>query len=204
MFSPIVAIASVTSSRTDCSVVAVRLLEEDDVLEPLLQLAVDDLLADLGRLGRRGGIRRELGPLRVQVRRRDLVDVDPARRQPRDLDREGADELLELVRPGDEVGLAVDLDEHADAAAGVDVAGDEALASLAPGLLRGGGHAALAQQQDCLLDVAARLLEGALAVHHAGAGALAKLLDRLRGDRGHPGLVLLFAGRRAPGPLVLV
>ena len=39
-----------------------------------------------------------------------------------DLHREVPDELLELVRAGDEVGLAVDLDQHADAAAGVDVA----------------------------------------------------------------------------------
>ncbi len=45
-----------------------------------------------------------------------------------------AHELLELVGASHEVRLAVDLDEHADAAAGVDVARHEALAGVAAGL----------------------------------------------------------------------
>ena len=97
-----------------------------------------------------------------------------------DLHGEVADELLELVGAGHEVGLAVDLDQHADAAAGVDVAGDEALAGVAAGLLRRGGEALLAQLRDGLVHVAAGLLERALAVHHAGAGPLAQLLDGIR------------------------
>ena len=83
--------------------------------------------------------------------------VDVQRRQAGDLDREVADELLELVGARDEVRLAVDLDEHADAAAGVDVARDEALAGVAAGLLGGRGEAPLAQQRGRLLEVAVGL-----------------------------------------------
>ena len=74
-----------------------------------------------------------------------------------DLDGEVADELLELVGARDEVGLAVDLDEHADAAAGVDVARDQALAGVAAGLLGGRGQALLAQERDRLVEVAVGL-----------------------------------------------
>ena len=88
MFSPIVAIASVTRSRTELIGVAERLLEQDDVLEPLLELAVDDLLADLGGLARPRSVGGELGPLGIELRGRDVVDVDPAGREPGDLDRQ--------------------------------------------------------------------------------------------------------------------
>ena len=59
---------------------------------------------------------------------------------------------------------------------GVDVAGHEALACIAAGLLGGRGDAAFAEEDDSLLDVAIRLLECALAIHHAGACSLAELL----------------------------
>ncbi len=86
--------------------------------------------------------------------------VDVQRREAGDLDREVAHQLLELVGARDEVGLAVDLDQHADAAAGVDVAGDEALAGVATGLLGGRRQALLAQQRDGLLEVAVGLRRG--------------------------------------------
>ena len=59
----------------------------------------------------------ELGPGLV----RDLVLGDVARVHGRDLHRDVVGEGLEVRRAGDEVGLAVDLDQRADAAAGVDV-----------------------------------------------------------------------------------
>ena len=43
----------------------------------------------------------------------------------------------EVVVAGDEVGLAVDLDEHADLAVGVDVGCDDALGGLALAALGG-------------------------------------------------------------------
>ena len=52
-----------------------------------------------------------------------------------------------------------------------------------PAFLAAAACAALAEQGDGLVQVAAGLLEGALAVHEAGAGALAELLDRVGADR---------------------
>ena len=60
------------------------------------------------------------------------------------------EELLEILGAGDEVGLAVDLDEDADFAAGVDVLADRAFVGGAGGFLLGGGHAALAQDDEGL------------------------------------------------------
>ena len=145
MFSPIVAICSVIRSRDGALLVAERLVVQADLRVPLLELAVDDLLPDvlgllLGRL-----VGQQLGLLGGEVGRRDVLGVDVERRQSGDLDGQVADELLELVGAGHEVGLAVDLDEHADPAAGVDVARHEPFAGLAAGLLRGRGEALLAQ-----------------------------------------------------------
>ena len=126
--------------------------------------------------------------------------VDVQRREAGDLDREVADELLELVGAGHEVGLAVDLDEHADAAAGVDVARDEALAGVAAGLLGGRREALLAQQRDGLVEVAVGLGQGALAVHEAGAGPLAQLLDQLRRDVRHAGACSCLSCGPCGGP----
>ena len=81
-------------------------------------------------------------------------------------------ERLELVRAGHEVGLAADLDEHADAAA-VHVRLDHALGGGAVGALAELGDAALAQQLDGGLLVAGRLAQHVLAFHDARAGQLA-------------------------------
>ena len=51
-----------------------------------------------------------------------------------------------------------------------------ALGRLAAGALGGGRHALLAQELERGLEVAARLLQRALAVHHPGAGLVAELL----------------------------
>ena len=67
--------------------------------------------------------------------------------------------LLEVIRAGHEVGLSIDFDQHAYAAAGVNVALDEALAGLAVGALGRGGDALFAQVSDGLLDVAVAVFE---------------------------------------------
>ena len=104
----------------------------------------------------------------------------------RDVQRDVARELQEVVVARDEVGLAVDLDEHADLAVGVDVAlrpcprpprGRRAWPPCAWPLTR--------RISIALLDVAARPPASALlAVHHPRAGAVAEGLDVLRADRG--------------------
>ena len=72
--------------------------------------------------------------------------------------------------------------KSADAAAGVDVALDQALARLALRALGGLGGAPLLEQRDGAVRDRRRFLEGALALHHAGAGALAERLYVFCGD----------------------
>src|SRR5207302_1576986 len=80
--------------------------------------------------------------------------------------------------------LAADGDHRADGLLR-QVVDDLALGGLAAGLLRSLRKALLADQLDGLVDVAGRVDQGALAVHHPGARALAKLLDEGGGDLRH-------------------
>src|SRR5262249_38723106 len=84
-------------------------------------------------------------------------------------------------------------DEHADAAAAVDVRDDGALGRLAARLLRRLRQALRTQVVDRLVHVAGDFDERLLAVRHAGAGALAQVLDHGRGD--FHGLLLVRRGR---------
>ena len=73
--------------------------------------------------------------------------------------------------------FAVDLDEHTDFAAGVDVGADSAFVGAAGGLLGGRGHAALAQDDEGRVHIAVGFLEALKTVAHGGSGFFAKLLD---------------------------
>src|SRR4051794_1869978 len=110
--------------------VDVRLVEQDDVVHPGLELALGDLRADV--LGLVGGLLLEDAQLGVLGLLGDLVlgDVQD-RRRGRDVHRDLTREALEVLIAGDEVRVAVDLDEDADLAVGVDVGGDGALGRLA-------------------------------------------------------------------------
>ena len=77
----------------------------------------------------------------------------------------------------------VDLDDRALVA--VDGDADQALGGGAAGLLGGGGEALGAQPVDRGFHVAAGLAERLLAVHHAGAGALAQFLHSRGRDLSH-------------------
>ena len=101
------------------------------------------------------------------------------------------------VGAGHEIGLAVDLDQHADLAAAVDVRADGALGGHPAGLLGRRGETLLAQRVDRLLHVALALVEGVLAIHHSGAGALPELLDHLSGDFSHDVFLLRTASASA-------
>src|SRR5207237_10467561 len=80
------------------------------------------------------------------------------------------------------VGPAVDLEQHADPTAAVDVRHHQAFGRLAAGLLRGLREPLGAQVVDRLVHVTRRLGQRLLAVAHPGAGALAQVLDLGRGD----------------------
>src|SRR6478609_462359 len=84
-------------------------------------------------------------------------------------------ELDELVSLGDEVGLAVDLDHHADAA--VDLGSNQAFCGGAAFALGSALEALDADDFDGLLGVTVSFVKSLLDIHHAGAGALAQSLD---------------------------
>ena len=81
------------------------------------------------------------------------------------MQREVGDEVLEDVVAGDEVGVALDLHEHADLAGGVDVLADQALGRLALSKLLSLLAHGDAQGLEGLVGVAAGLLERSLALH---------------------------------------
>src|SRR3972149_6061791 len=85
-------------------------------------------------------------------------------------------QLLEVIRASDEVRLAVHLHHRGHASAGVDIALDQALGGLAVRPLFGQLDPAFLEQECGPLLVAFRLLKSALALHDAGAGALAQFL----------------------------
>src|SRR6266540_3867486 len=93
----------------------------------------------------------------------------------------GVHERAELLVAGDEVGLAVDFDQSADTAAGVDVAVDDALIGLVLQLLQRLGQATLLEQVLGLAEIAQGIFDGALALHDARAGLFSQFLDELRG-----------------------
>ena len=99
----------------------------------------------------------------------------------------GGDELgqgvglgLELVAAGDEVGLALQLDDRPDVA--VDGQRDDALGVLTLVALGAGREALLTEPLLGGFHVAVVGLEGLLGVHHPGAGGLAQRLDVLGGE----------------------
>ena len=116
------------------------------------------------------------------VRAENLIDIDDRRVVERDRE-DAAHQRLEIVVAGDEVGLGIDLDDHADIVFDRDA--DKALGSDAAALLGRLGEALLAQPVDRGFDVAVRLAQRVLAVHHARAGLLTQILDQPRGDRSH-------------------
>src|SRR5690606_13184259 len=111
---------------------------------------------------------------------------------------DGGGELDEVVVLGHEVGFGVHFHQHG-LAAGLG-GGHAAFGGDAAGLLVGLGQAGLAQRLGGGVDVAVGFGERLLALHHAGAGALAQLLDHGCGDFSH--LLDLGYGEGGPGPAV--
>ena len=105
-----------------------------------------------------------------------------------DLHGDVAQQLLEHVTAGDEVGLAVHFHQHTHAGSGVDVTADGTFGRNATRLLLSGGNALLAQPFDGLGGIAGALREGLLASHHSCAGLVAQFLDELCRNLSHGGM----------------
>src|SRR4051794_38024981 len=160
--------------------VHVLLVEQHDLLEPLAQAPLGDLRPHVLRLV--GGLLLEDPQLALALLVRHVLLRHVQGRGGGDVQGHVARELLEVVVARHEVGLAVDLHEHADLAGRVHVALDDALGRRPRAALRGLRLTLHAQDLDRLFDVPVRLDEGALAVHHPRAGAFAELLHVLGGD----------------------
>src|SRR5205807_1466968 len=103
----------------------------------------------------------------------------------RDLHGDLFRKLPEIGVARHEVRLARELDHRANTAAGVHVGLDDALLGLTVGLLLGLGEPALLDQRSRLYEIALRLVERSLAVHHAGTRLLAEALDVVPSVRHH-------------------
>src|SRR5690606_17080424 len=140
---------------------------------------------------------------------RYIALVHSHRRHRRNVHRQVTTELDEGIVPRDEVRLAVHLDHHGDLVVRVQVRADHALARLALRTLRRLRRTTRTQHVDGRLHVAVRLFQRLLALHHPGAGTLAKLLHHSSRNRGHCSVRLrVFETRSAvvsgpgPGPAV--
>src|SRR6266540_2110502 len=139
-----------------------RLVEQHVVLEERVQLPLDDAVEDV--LGRPLFAGLPLGhpALGGDHVLRDVLATEPPGLRAGDVQRDVLGQLLELVGVRHEVGL------------------DPALLGHPPCAARRPGEPLLPEPLRGLLDVAAGLLQGALAVHHPRAGGLAQGLH-LRG-----------------------
>src|SRR5262245_27924459 len=167
-------------------VLHVVLVRQDRLLVEGLELALDDLGDHVVRLAELAGLRLEDAPLVPELLGGDLLPRQvPGLGRARDVEGQILDQLRELVGVGYEVRFAVDLDQHADRVVEVDVRVDPALTGRAAGALGDGGEALGLEDLLGLVHVAVGLLQGALGVHHAGAGFVPELLHLLGIDLGH-------------------
>src|SRR5690606_9940240 len=164
------------------------LLVEHVVLIERLDPSLDDAGDDVGGLALRLGMLGDEGLLLLDGGLVDLVAGHPAGVGPADVHGDVVGGLAELLALGHEVGLADQLDEHANdgtARLEVDVAADDALVGLAVGPLGHLGLAALAEQLEGGVEVAVGIGERLLGVHHPDTRLLAETLYVLRCDLGH-------------------
>ena len=155
------------------------LLQQANLLVELRHLAVDDLLDHRCRLAGGGSLRAIDLLLALQILRRHVFGLHIARIARRDVHRDVLEQLLEVLGARHEVALAVDFDQHADLAAGMDVGAHCAFVGGAGRLLLCRGHAALAQHNECVFDISLCLLQSLQAVAHRRARLLAEILYQL-------------------------
>src|ERR1700722_3792616 len=156
------------------------LVQQGDVLVERLDLAGHDLVDQVLGLPALAHLLLEDAALALDTVGRDAVLVHAHRVGRGDMLGDLLDQGLELGVPGDEIGLAVDLDEDADLAVVMDIGADNTLAGDLAGALLGLDRALGAEPLGGLIHIAVGLFQCLLRVHHARAGPLAELLDVFR------------------------
>ncbi len=163
------------------------LFVEASLLVELLHLASDDLLDDGVRLA--GGAR--LGgvnfPFALEHLGRHVFPANVARVNGGDVHGHVVAKLFERIRARDEIAFAIDFDDHADFAAGMNIVADQAFGGFARGLLGRGGLALFAQDLDSLLNeflvvgritqLGGRLDKRGAAITEASVRKLSQFLD---------------------------
>src|SRR5579883_938576 len=154
-----------------------RLLQQTNFLVELGQTALHDAVENLVRLPFvAGAVARDFLFL-LEDFGRHFFAAQIARIGRGDVHRDIVHQLFEIIGARDEVGFAVDLNHHAELAAGMDVAADETLFGGPRRLLPGRRDTLFAQVNLGLGDVAVGGLQRFLALHHPRAGALAEILN---------------------------
>src|ERR1035438_4063491 len=158
------------------------LIEQADFFVILRQPAFHDAVDHVGGFAFESGAAALDVALFLERFAGDVLLADITRVGGGDVHGDIVHQFLEIGVARHEIGLAVDFHQHAELAARMDVTADQALFGEPRGLLVGGRDTALPQNDFCVADVAVGLHQGALAFHHAGAGAVAELLYELRGN----------------------
>src|SRR5579885_3008542 len=142
------------------------LFVEAILLVELFHFARDDAVHDGLGLARGKRLRAVDLALFLEHFRRNFLTADVARVKRGNVHGDIVREIVKTLGARDEIGLAIDLHEHADLPARVDITADESFGSFAHGLL----------------EIAAGFHERGSAIGKARIRALAQLLDELRGN----------------------
>jgi hypothetical protein len=130
----------------------------------------DHLLRNVRRFSRGHGLRQKDILLTRKVCSGHIFLADVLRIAGRDVHGDVVHQFLEVVGARHEIALAIHLDQHANLASGMDVAGHRAFAGHARSFLRRHRNALLAQDHDRLLHITLGFGQGLFAIHHRCSG----------------------------------
>src|SRR5260370_11331272 len=148
----------------------------------LFHFSVDDFFDDGFRFARRQRLRLVNIAFLFEHFRSHFLAPHVARIERRDVHGDVMRKLVERICARHEVRLAIQLHEHADFSARVNIAAHQAFRCFAHGFLCGRGLSFLSQNGDGFFNVAFRFDERRAAVTESRTGPLAQFLNELRWD----------------------